>query len=264
MQKKGLLVVFEGLDGSGKGTQLNMFEKVLVADNDFISPKQMKLFNEEVRKVYKRKDEQFDLLTHYLQVKNIPFSTYDFPRYYENYWGKMVGRMMNKDFGVRINPYLRSMFYMLDQADACKKSIRKELRQGKVVICNRYLTSSMIFQNALIPTKKGKKEFTDWLEHTAYNELKMIRPDVVIALYVDPVKAQELILLKNKRDYTKGKAKDLNEENIKLQIKAGKEMKRFCLERKEWKLIDCMDGPNIKSPETISGSIKEILKNYLN
>lgn len=228
------MIVFEGLDGSGKTTQVNLLKQFL---EDF---------------------EQQNLFAH----KDYHYVIYDFPRYYENFWGSMVGRMMNKEFGTKIDPYLRSPFYMLDQADA-GKSMRKNLAEGKIVICNRYLSSSMIFQTALVRGTKAKAEFVKWLEDAAYINLNMVKPDIVLCLYVDPMLSQDLITKKDTREYVKGKKKDLNEENLKLQVNAGKEMVNFCKQRKNWKLIDCMDGKNIKKPEEINQMILEVLKSYL-
>jgi dTMP kinase len=262
MHSKGKLIVFEGLDGAGKGTQLELFRQYLNDQHTQGESSQLKIFKENLNSVYNTKNLQFDLFSSFLKGESLPYSTYDFPRYYDNYWGAMVGRMLNKEFGTEINPYLRSLPYLLDQADAAK-GIRRELKKGKIIISNRYVSSSMIFQTALIKDKKGKDEFVKWLDDTGYRELGIVRPDCVLALYVDPAIAQELIAKKTARGYTNGKAKDLNEENLELQKNAAKEMLRFCKERKEWKLINCMDGKKIKTPEEISLMIKHALKDYI-
>lgn len=219
---KGKLIIFEGLDGSGKTTQLN-------------------------------------LLLEYLEKKfgKENFSVYDFPRYYDNYWGGIVGRMMRGDFGTRINPYLRSIYYLLDQADASNK-FKKDLENGRNVICNRYMTSSMIFQTGFFKLKKDKDEYLKWLEQTAFDELKIIKPDLVLALSVDPEVTKELNDKKAKRAYLKNK-KDINEKNIQVQIHAKEVMMRLCKERKEWKLINCMKDGILRKPEDISAEIREIV-----
>jgi dTMP kinase len=260
MRKKGLLIVFEGLDGSGKGTQLKLLEEYLEDENMQGKDSQIKMFREHLNNIF-NKDRQIAMFSQFLEGVHRPFATYDFPRYYDNFWGKTVGRMLTGEFGKRVNPYLRSIFYMLDQADACKQ-IRRDLNQGKIVICNRYITSSYIFQTALIRKPDDKKKYLDWLEQAGFKELNMIRPDVVIALYVKPETAQELILKKNSRGYLK-EAKDINEKNLKLQVNAAKEMLRMCRETKNWQLINCMDGNVLKSQQQIAKEIREFLKHYL-
>lgn len=220
--KKGKLIIFEGLDGSGKATQLDLLTKYLV-----------KTYGED------------------------KFVTYDFPRYYDNYWGGVVGRMLRGDFGTRINPYLRSIFYLLDQKDA-SDVFKKDLEQGKSVICNRYMTSSMIFQTGFFKVLKDKNEYLDWLETTAFKELNLVKPDLVLALSVDPEVTKELNGKKAARAYLKNK-KDINEKNIQVQIHAKAVMMRLCKERKDWKLINCMKEGKLRTPEDISAEIKGIV-----
>ena len=59
---KGKLIVFEGTDGSGKGTQLS-------------------------------------LLVEMLKSRGIPYETLDFPRYGQSLFGDLAGRMLAGDFG---------------------------------------------------------------------------------------------------------------------------------------------------------------------
>ena len=231
MSKNGLMIVFEGLDGTGKATQVNLLQQFFAQQN----------------------------LDENIMTQTV---IYDFPRYYGNFWGKTVGRMLNREFGSDINPYLRTPFYLLDQAEACK-TMREDLANGKIVICNRYMTSSMIFQTALLRSPKAKSEYVQWLEEASYIHLQMLRPDVVFCLYVEPKIAQTLISKKNSRGYIKGKKKDMNEENLKHQKNAGKDMLHFCKTRKNWLLINCMDGLNIKSPKAINQMIVEKIKRYI-
>jgi dTMP kinase len=262
MSKRGILIVFEGLDGSGKGTQLKLFQEFLENQNQIATENQIRMFREHIAHAF-GKNQQFGMFTEFLKDQHLPFATYDFPRYYENFWGKMVGRMLTGEFGKNPNPYLRSIFYVLDQAAACKQ-IKKDLQAGKIVICNRYITSSMIFQTAQFKSTQEKKAYLDWLETAGYRELGMVKPDVVLALYVKPEKAQELVLKKEARKYTNGAEKDINEKNLQLQINAGKEMLKLCKERTNWHLVDCMQGNELKSPEQISQEIRDLLENYIN
>jgi|PlaIllAssembly_1097288.scaffolds.fasta_scaffold219946_2 dTMP kinase len=261
MKHKGKLIIFEGLDGAGKGTQLHLLQEYLEQENQK-DETQIIMFQEYLNNIY-NKNQQFELFSEYLISKKKAFATYDFPRYYDNFWGGMVGRMLSGEFKEDIDPYLRSMFYLLDQADACKK-IRKDLHQGKIVICNRYITSSYIFQTGMFKSAKDKAKYITWLEEAGYQQLGIIKPDVVLCLYVKPEIAQELILKKNARDYLQKSNKDINEKNLQIQINAGREMLRFCKERKNWHLIDCMQEDQLKSQEEIAREIRSYLAEYIN
>ena len=103
---KGFLIVIDGIDGSGKSIQV-------------------------------------DLLSKYLEEKNIPFEIISFPRYEDNEYGKLVKRYLEGEFGGinEVNPYLISLAYAGDRALA-KPLIENWLNGGQVVIANRYVSSS--------------------------------------------------------------------------------------------------------------------------
>ena len=263
MVKKGLLIVFEGLDGSGKVTQLNLLQEYLKKEKDNTQANQIIMFREYMQSVFK-KNQQLKMFAEYLQDKHVPFVSYDFPRYYDDFWGGMVGRMLNGEFGKNPNPYLRSVFYLLDQANASKQ-IRKDLREGKIVLCNRYITSSYIFQTGMFDTLEEKDQYISWLEEAGYKQLGIVKPDLVFAFYVKPEVAQELIKKKNPREYLAKHSggKDINETNLQIQLNAAKEMIQFCITRKNWHLINCMDNDSIKPQNVIAQEIRELLKKYI-
>ena len=48
---------------------------------------------------------------------------------------------------------------------------------------DRYTTSSLIYQSALIDNIEEKKKFIDYVCDFEYNKLGIVKPDVVIFLY---------------------------------------------------------------------------------
>ena len=46
--------------------------------------------------------------------------------------------------------------------------MKKHLDERKIVICNRYVSASMIHQAGKIQDKKEREEFLDWLEELEY------------------------------------------------------------------------------------------------
>ena len=111
MKLPGVLIVIEGSDGSGKGTQ-------------------------------------FNLLNERLKAAGYDVAVFDFPRY-ENESSYFVRQYLNGNFGpaAEISPFTASLFYALDRYEAAKE-IRAELAAGKVVLCNRYVGSNMAHQGA--------------------------------------------------------------------------------------------------------------------
>ena len=158
---KGKLVVFEGIDGSGKTTICR-------------------------------------LLINYLKKRKIPFSHYSFPRY-DKPWGKLIRRYLDGEFGSvgEVDPYLASVLYAGDRLTAAVK-INQDLKAGKIVICDRYTASNIAHQAAKVGSHRGKT-FTEWVERFEYENNKIPREDLVLLLSVPPVISQKL-MAKKKRD----------------------------------------------------------------
>lgn len=226
-QRRGKFVVIEGLDGSGKATQVNM------------------LFN-------------------FLKKSGYRVKIIDFPRYYSSFHGGMVGRYLAGEFGglKEINPYLASLTYALDRLTA-KEEIDDWLRGGNIVIANRYVSSSFAYQGARLPVEK-REEFFNWLEEMEYKVHRIPRPDLIVYLFVPPEVCQKLIVTKSKRGYLKKKGKidlDINEENRQLQKEAEKIYLELAGRYCDWQKISASDEKGkILPPEMIHQKIIACLR----
>jgi nucleoside 2-deoxyribosyltransferase len=111
---RGKLIVIDGTDGSGKATQCQ-------------------------------------LLLDYLKKVGYRTKYIDFPRYYSSFHGGMVGRYLKGEFGGldEVNPYLASLTYALDRLTA-KEDMDTWLRNGNLVVTNRYTSSNMAFQTVRV------------------------------------------------------------------------------------------------------------------
>jgi dTMP kinase len=221
---KGKLVVIDGTDGSGKGTQT-------------------------------------ELLLKYLDDHKIKNKYIDFPRYYTSFHGKMVGRYLSGEFGSleSSSPYLTSLFYAMDRLTA-RDEIVDWLEEGNTVIANRYTTSSMAFQTARIEKPK-REEFLKWLYEMEYKEHKLPKEDLVLFLYVPVEISQKLIEQKAKRDYTKGQKKDINEANVAYQKEVLDLYLELAKKHEHWEVIKCVDSKgNLLSIEKVHEKVVEILK----
>lgn len=224
--RKGKLVVIDGTDGSGKGTQT-------------------------------------ELLLKYLDEKMIKNKYIDFPRYYTSFHGQMVGRYLSGEFGSldSASPYLTSLFYALDRLTA-RDEIVDWLEEGNTVIANRYTTSSMAFQTARIDKEK-REEFLKWLYEMEYKEHKLPKEDLVLFLYVPVEISQKLIEQKAKREYTKGQKKDINEANVAYQKEVLKLYLELAKEHKHWEVIKCTDSAGKLLPiEKVHGKILVVMKKH--
>ncbi len=203
MKTKGKFIVIEGIDGSGKGTQTELL-------------------------VERLKKEKIDLVTD------------DYPHYETSFWGKQVGRLLTGEFGelFTISPYLAVLPYMLDEADGSKKIIGPALEEGKIVISNRYFTSN-VHQIAKKPENE-REEYANWLWEAGYNQMGIIKPDLILVMAVEPEICRENILKKAKRNYTGQEVMDQAEANFNHQMETAKEYKKMAEKEPErWVIIDC-------------------------
>lgn len=212
---KGKFIVFEGIDGSGKGTQTELL-------------------------VERLKKEKKEVVVD------------DYPRYETSFWGKHVGRLLTGEFGelFSISPYLAVLPYMLDEADGSQKTIKPALELGKIVVSNRYFTAN-VHQIAKRP--KGDREiYADWLWDAGYNQVGIVKPDLVLVLMVDPEICRENIQRKTQRNYVGGKTMDQAEANFNHQMETEKEYKKMAKkEPKIWILVDCCQDGKLLSKEEI-------------
>jgi dTMP kinase len=220
---KGKFIVIEGTDGSGKSVQTQLFKE-------------------------------------FLKKHDIALKTDDYPRYETSVWGKLVGRMLTGEFGdlFNISPYLAVLPYMIDEYWGSKQ-IKKWVNKGKFVISNRYFTSN-VHQVAKL-TGEEQNKYRDWLWKTGWEEMKILKPDLVIVLLVDPEVSKDLIKKKGERNYIGGKGEDMAEKNLDHQRATYEEYQRMIKADKTWVAIDCCDENGLMSPETIHQMVIDKIKN---
>lgn len=223
MSKPGKLIVIEGADGAGKGTQ-------------------------------------FELLKEYLQSGG-ELTTFDFPRYETSFFGKLVGRALNGEFGdfSTFSPEMASLPYMLDRLGA-RDEIKAALLEGNV-LCNRYTTANIIYNGARV-TKKERKAAIDFTIQAEYEELGLPRPDVVIFLHVPEEISHKLIEKKSKRSYTNQK-KDSTESNRDLQKNVVEVASDLVLTFDNWFMVSCVKNGKLLSIPEVHEKVRSIVTSAL-
>lgn len=213
--KKGKLLVFEGIDGSGKTTQI-------------------------------------DLLTNYLSDKNIPYEVISFPQYGKNEYADQIYDYLSGKLGKisEIDPYKVVELYANDRKTA-REQILNWLGNGKLVIANRFISSSKAHLGANLPVAK-REEFIKWIEELEYEANGMPREDLTILLSVDPKVGQKNSQEKNHPD--------IHEDNLKHLQKASQIFLELSKKENNWVVVNCMDNGQMKSEQTIHREILNILK----
>jgi dTMP kinase len=201
MTSPGKLIAIEGIDGSGKRTQVDLLEKALVAAGHAV------------------------------------FST-GFPQY-DSWFGKMVGQFLNGDFGVleTVDPHFSALLYAGDRFEA-KFRLETALKLGNIVLADRYIGSNLAHQTARAPAA-DRTAFVSWIEHLEYNIYNLPRETMVLYLRVPPRQAQELVARKSARSYTRVK-QDLQEASLR-HLEDASAMYDQLSRRPNWATIPCFD-----------------------
>jgi dTMP kinase len=215
----GRLIAFEGIDGSGKRTQMDLLHNLLAAGGGGHSV----------------------------------YST-GFPQY-ESWFGKMVGQFLNGDFGPleAVDPHFTALLYAGDRFEA-KPKLEAELNTGQIVLVDRYIGSNLAHQTARVPADK-QAEFRRWIEHLEYTIYGLPREDRIIYLRVPPREAQALVAKKSERAYTSSK-QDIQEASLRhLELAAG--IYDLLARESPWVTIECFDAARgaMRAPKKIAQEV---------
>ena len=215
----GRLIAFEGIDGSGKRTQMDLLASALAAG---------------------------------LGGRSV-YST-GFPQY-DSFFGKMVGQFLNGDFGAidALDPHLTALLYAGDRYEA-KPRLEAALNEGKVVLVDRYIGSNLAHQTARVPKEK-RSEYLNWVRHLEYNIYGLPREDMILYLRVPPGEAQRLVSQKNPRSYTNAK-QDILEASLK-HLQEAADLYDLLSQEAPWKTIECFDPQRgaMRTPQEIAQDV---------
>jgi dTMP kinase len=202
MPPRGKLIAIEGIDGSGKRTQV-------------------------------------DLLAKSLELRGYSVYSTGFPQY-QSWFGTMVGRFLNGDLGSleTVDPHFSALLYAGDRFEA-KPKLEAALQAGQIVLADRYIGSNLAHQTARAPANQ-RSEFLAWIEHLEYCIYGLPRESLVLYLRVPPAHAQALVQQKASRSYTSA-THDLLEASLR-NLEDAAEMYDLLSRRAPWATIQCFDA----------------------
>ena len=133
------------------------------------------------------KSTQVRLLTEKLDAIGTPYVCHHFPSY-GTVQGAPVSEYLSGAYGrpESLSPYFINNLYALDRAISWHGGLKRLVEEGKTLILDRYVTSSQIYQSALIEDEEERREFIRYVEDYEYEKLGVGRPDHVIFLHVPP------------------------------------------------------------------------------
>lgn len=218
---KGRLIVFEGAcDGIGKTTQYQMLYDHLIKDGE-------------------------DIIQHH------------FPSY-NTYQGAPVEKYLSGEYGQvsELSPYFINSLYALDRGITWYTELKEKYEEGKYLLLDRYTTSSIIYQSALIEDLETKKKFIDYVIDFEYRKIGIKEPDNVIFLHAPFDLVTEM---RNARKQNEGIINDIHESNLDFMKKVY-ESAMFIADYLSWDSIDCCIGNKLKSPEEIHHEVYTLVK----
>src|SRR5579863_9355114 len=123
---RGKFIVLEGIDGSGKRTQLDRLASAFAA-------------------------------------RAVPFAQIGFPNY-DGFFGKLVAQFLNGEFGrlASVDPHFSALLYAGDRLES-KPAIESALASGKTLLADHYIGSNLAHQGARVSPDK-RPEFLAWLK----------------------------------------------------------------------------------------------------
>lgn len=215
----GKFIVIDGIDGSGKETQTK-------------------------------------LITNRFKQLGYKIETIDFPQYNKKSAGLVEEYLSGKYGGLNeVNPYIASTFYAVDRYDASFK-IKKWLKQGKIVISDRYVAANMAHQGSKIADENEQKKYLKWLYNLEYKIFKIPRPDLNIILHINAILAQKLSQQRKKQDWH-NKTEDIHQNNLEHLKSSEKIYLKIAGAFPDFTLIECIKNKKIMPREKINDLIWE-------
>lgn len=220
MENKSIIINIEGIDGSGKTSQVELLHK--------------RIKNSIILDYPDYNKESSALVKMYLD-----------------------GRICTDPKGV--NPYIASMTYALDRSISYIKDWKDlYVQNDKCFIANRYVNSNIIHQLHKLPRSKWLR-FIDWINDLEYTKFELPRPDVVFFLSTNIETSWKLMDNRRKtEDDIYRKKTDIHENNrdfLQNSITCG----LYAADRLGWDVINCVSSGEMRTKEDIHNEIMDIL-----
>lgn len=203
------------------------------------------------------KSTQYSMLVSRLENDGIKIANHHFPSY-GTYHGVAVEKYLKGEYGQpsELSPYFINNLYALDRAITWHTNLKKLYNEGKIVLLDRYTTSSLIYQSALIEDIEEKKKFINYVIDFEYNKMGIKEPDNVIFLTAPFDLVTEL---RKSRKQNEGVTNDIHERDLTFMKKVY-ESAIFIADYLSWDKIECNNGNQMKSIEDIHEEIYNLVK----
>ena len=220
---KGKLIVFEGTDGSGKTTQVQ-------------------------------------LLSQRLTRESVDFRIIDFPRY-GNPFAEPAKLYLEGALGKKagdVNAYAASVLFAVDRFASYREDWGKDYEAGKLILANRYTTSNAVHQASKLPPEE-QKPFVDWLFDLEYGRLGLPKPSLVVYLDVPTELTERLMRQREEKTGTHADIHERDESYLRSCRSSAREIASAC----GWSVVDCAAGGRMRTAEEIHEEVYGLVRSYL-
>lgn len=220
------LIVIEGVDASGKATQTKLLYEYFLSEGK--------------------------------SVRTLTFPDYasDSSAPVKMYLSGKLG-----DSADDVNPYAASALFAVDRFCSYKTGWEKYLKEGGIIIADRYVTSNFIHQAAKIKDISEKDKFLSFQADFEYERIGLPKPDKVIFLDVPP-EVSAFLMRERENKFTHEKEKDIHEKDLSY-IKKSYENALYVAEKFGFTKIVCTENGKMKSPEKIAEEVRSEVINAL-
>jgi len=219
----GKLVVFEGIDGSGKSTQ-------------------------------------FKLMCTRLESDGVDFRRIVFPRYDEPS-SALIKMYLSGEFGKdpdTINAFAASSFYAVDRFASFVMDWQSYYENGGLILTDRYTTSNALHQGAKM--RHGERKlFFEWLYDYEFDRFGLPRPDVVFFMNIDASLAVSRLRY---REAQTGTNADIHENDL-AYLSACADSGNEAAAQYGWSVVECACNGISRSEDEIHNEVYSKLKSYL-
>ncbi len=211
----GTLIVMEGLDGSGKGTQTQLLCEALQKEG--------------------------------VRHRKISLPHYDAPS------SALVKEYLAGAYGQNpgdVNAYAASAFYAVDRYAGYKTVWGSDYESGTLIIADRYATSNACHQMTKLPVDAWDG-YLSWLDDFEYQKLGVPKPDLVIFLDMPVAVSQRLLAQRYAGDETK---KDVHERDT-AYLASCHEAAQYAAKKCGWRTVNCSENGQPRTREAIARDV---------